>query len=574
MREQLSAWNRLLSRLQLRFDPEIEDAFLGEYFQNSLTQVRFAIVFGGLLFLLFGLRDAFIIPEQKWTTWCMRAAIFLPLSIMMLLVTRSSRFKRHMQPLLALFIFCAGLAVVALVARVPRDVSPLYSTGIFLVIMIAHTFIRLRFVYATVVTWAVIGLYEVTALWVRPDVPAVFLNNNFFFVAANLIGMAASYHIERQARRDFLQTRRVKDLDEKRRLFETEQLALAVKRATKSLLESEAKFRTLAETTSAGIFIHRGGKLLYANPAAEAISGFTFDEIASREFWQLAHPDHQHLVRDRGLARLDGSQLPRQYEIKFLRKSGETGWVLMNAGLIQYQGGPAIIGTLVDITDRKRVEEERARLYEESVRQYQQRIEEQQRHQTEKEKILRDLHDGLGGITTNVKLLSEMAQAASNLDDVKRTLATITDLATQGLSEIRLFMQSLDPAETTWRTLAAGLRQHGSRTVRSHGMEFSMADAIDRPEDPVPGTVYLNAFRIFREAVTNVVKHAGARSVHVDLRAGDGTARLSVRDDGRGLGQGAGRGIANMKKRAEDIGGRVTITSANGTSVVLDFPIP
>jgi signal transduction histidine kinase len=47
-----------------------------------------------------------------------------------------------------------------------------------------------------------------------------------------------------------------------------------------------------------------------------------------------------------------------------------------------------------------------------------------------------------------------------------------------------------------------------------------------------------------------------------------------VQDDGRGLGPGAGRGIASMKKRAEDIGGRVTITSANGTSVVLEFPIP
>jgi PAS domain S-box-containing protein len=574
MKGPISTRHRLLARFQLQFDPELEDAFLREYFHNSLTQVRFAIAFGGLLFLLFGLRDAVIIPEQKWTTWCIRAVIFLPLSVMMLLVTRSSRFERHMQPLLTLFIFCAGLAVVTLVARVPRDVSPLYSTGIFLVIMVAHTFIRLRFVYATVVTWAVIGVYEVTALWVRPDVPAVFLNNNFFFVAANLIGMAASFHIERQARRDFLQTRKVKDLDERRRLFETEQLAQAVKRATKSLLESEAKFRTLAETTAAGIFIHRGGKLLYANPAAEAISGYTSDEIASREFWQLAHPDHQHLVRDRGMARLQGSHLPPQYEIKFLRKGGEVGWVLMNAGLIQYQGAPALIGTLVDITDRKKAEEERTRLHEESVRQYQQRIEEQQRHQAEKEKILRDLHDGLGGITTNVKLLSEMAQSASSLDGVKGTLSTITDLATQGLSEIRLFMQSLDPVETTWRTLAAGLRQHGSQAVRSHGMEFSMTDEIERPEDHLPGTVYLNAFRIFREAVTNIVKHAGARSVQVDLRAVDGKARLSIKDDGRGLGEGSGRGVSNMKKRAGDIGGHVAITSANGTAVVLEFPIP
>ena len=127
-------------------------------------------------------------------------------------------------------------------------------------------------------------------------------------------------------------------------------------RIQESLRESEGKFRTLAETIPAAIFIHQGGKFLYANPAGELLTGYGHDEILDKEFWELVHPEYRHLIRDRAGKRLTGEQLANQYEFKIITRSGEEKWVIMSAGTMDYQGKPSIIGTVFEITERKNLE--------------------------------------------------------------------------------------------------------------------------------------------------------------------------------------------------------------------------
>lgn len=129
------------------------------------------------------------------------------------------------------------------------------------------------------------------------------------------------------------------------------------KQADQALLESEEKFRILAETTTAAILIHKGGKILYVNPAAERISGFSRAELLDMEFWQLAHPDFQELVKNRSSERLQGKDQPTHHEIKFTAKSGAELWGEITVGLIEFEGGPAVLGTLFDITERKRAKD-------------------------------------------------------------------------------------------------------------------------------------------------------------------------------------------------------------------------
>jgi len=78
------------------------------------------------------------------------------------------------------------------------------------------------------------------------------------------------------------------------------------------------------------------------------------------------------------------------------------------------------------------------RFYEESLNHYQELLEEQQRHQAEKENILKDLHDGIGGITTNIKLLAELAQKQDGLSVVRRSLSTIADLSRKACRDPKL----------------------------------------------------------------------------------------------------------------------------------------
>lgn len=186
--------------------------------------------------------------------------------------------------------------------------------------------------------------------------------------------MFSSYYRELYMRKDFFNNRMIKELEGKKHQLEKERLNEALGRTSTSLRESEARFRTLAETTAAAIFIHQGERLLYANPAGEMISGYTSEELQQRDFWTFIHPEYPKMVRERGPARVRGEQVPREDEFKFNKKGGDECWVSVTTGSIEYKRQPAIIVTLFDITAWKHAEEAKTRFYEESVRQYQERI--------------------------------------------------------------------------------------------------------------------------------------------------------------------------------------------------------
>lgn len=132
------------------------------------------------------------------------------------------------------------------------------------------------------------------------------------------------------------------------------------KRAEEAIKASEQRFRTLTQKTSAAILIYQGSKIRYANPICERITGYSAEELARMDFWELAHPDFRDLVRQRGLARQRGEAVPDHYPIKIVTKSGEERWVDFSAGRIEYEGQPAAIGTAFDITALKKAEEELA----------------------------------------------------------------------------------------------------------------------------------------------------------------------------------------------------------------------
>lgn len=357
---------------------------------------------------------------------------------------------------------------------------------------------------------------------------------------------------------------------------EREKLNLQLQQALRSLQESEAKFRTLAETTTAAIFIHQGQKLVYANPAGTAVTGYTNEELLQEDFWALIHPDYQEMVRERGQAGIGDGNGQKDHEYKFIKKNGDECWVSMTAGFIEFGGKPAIIATLFDITDWKRAEEAKVKFYEESVRQYQERIEEEKRYRLEKEKILMDLHDGIGGITTNISILSELAQNVKNSANAGKLLSTISQLSREGIAEIRGFMHSLDSKDLNWRTMAAELRKQGANMVETHDIKFSIQIEVLENDEQPGSLTWVNMFKIYKEALTNVVKHSRATVVSVWFVVTDQGVRLSVHDNGVGVdGSGTGgRGLSNMKTRAKDIGGMVTVVSEQGTVVHLELPLP
>ena len=135
------------------------------------------------------------------------------------------------------------------------------------------------------------------------------------------------------------------------------------KRAEQALVESEAKFRAVADTASSAIYIHSGDRFLYANRASELITGFSREELLGTYVWDFVHPDDAEFVKARGAARLKGSSVPERYEFRLINRKGEVRWVDFSGAVIQFGGQNAVVATVFDITERKRSEELQSALY-------------------------------------------------------------------------------------------------------------------------------------------------------------------------------------------------------------------
>lgn len=128
--------------------------------------------------------------------------------------------------------------------------------------------------------------------------------------------------------------------------------------AEKSIHESEALFRALAETTSSGIFIYQGEKFCYVNPTMISLTGYSREEFLHMNFWDIVHPAFRDLVKQRGLARQQNVPVLPRYELKIITKNGQERWADISMTLTQFHGNSAGLGTAFDITERKMLEED------------------------------------------------------------------------------------------------------------------------------------------------------------------------------------------------------------------------
>src|SRR3990172_1411711 len=195
-----------LNALTLKFsDRGLEKDFLEYYFQRALIRVRYALMLGFLLYAVFGLLDGLIIPDAKHLAWVIRYAIVCPYLLAVLAFTFSPYFKKVMQLTTASAILMAGSGITAMIALAGPPGNYLYYTGLILVIMFAYTFVNLRFIYASMVSWLLVGAYEMVIFYKVGPALHIQINNLFFFLSANIIGMFAAYTLESYIRRDFIQ---------------------------------------------------------------------------------------------------------------------------------------------------------------------------------------------------------------------------------------------------------------------------------------------------------------------------------------------------------------------------------
>jgi signal transduction histidine kinase len=195
----------------------------------------------------------------------------------------------------------------------------------------------------------------------------------------------------------------------------------------------------------------------------------------------------------------------------------------------------------------------------------------------ERKRLRRDLHDGVGPQLAALTLKLETARNLLSHDpETAALIGELSEGARATVSDVRRSVRALRPPALDELGLVAALRE-GAAHYSQNGLHIS----VEAPESlpPLPAAVEVATYHIAQEAMTNVVRHAGAStcSMRITLDEEAGVLHLEVGDDGRGVGEDhkVGVGTHSMRERAEELGGKCTIEALplrRGTLVSVELP--
>jgi two-component system cell cycle sensor histidine kinase/response regulator CckA len=142
---------------------------------------------------------------------------------------------------------------------------------------------------------------------------------------------------------------RVKALEEEMKQYE---------KGEKNVQSLEGKYRLLLENANNATFIAQDGVIKFTNRKTKDMMGYSGEEFATTPFHTFIHPDDRDMVLDRYKRRLNGEDVPTAYTFRVITRDGKELWIQPNSTLTAWEGRPAILSFLHDITEKKRIEEQ------------------------------------------------------------------------------------------------------------------------------------------------------------------------------------------------------------------------
>lgn len=362
------------------------------------------------------------------------------------------------------------------------------------------------------------------------------------------------------------------------RMFGTVQDITDRRRADEALRRSQQEFRDIFEYASVGIFrSSRDGRILLANSAFAKMLGYDSPEaLRPLNLMRDVYVDPEE--RDALIKRYEPTSEGWTIEIQWRRRDGTPFWVLLSAHAVKDDAGHThyFEAFVQDITEQRQSSQELARSRR-RLRQLAARLEEVR--EQDRKLIAREIHDELGqGLTALRMDLSWIAgrlpAKPTRLGAKARAMVGVVD---QTIEAVRRIATQLRPPILDDLGLVAAIEWQAGETAARTGIRC----ALDLPaEVQLDDTRATTVFRILQEALTNVVRHAGADAVQVTLRATSDELVLEVKDDGCGitaaqLSDQRALGLLGMRERAEAAGGLLEVFAGPtaGTTVALRVPL-
>ena len=351
--------------------------------------------------------------------------------------------------------------------------------------------------------------------------------------------------------------------------------------AAAQLHASEERFRGVFENATLGMIIaDMHGSWVNVNRALCEMLGYTGPELLAKGYLKLTHPDDVDNSVQFGRRLCSGEIGSYRIEKRYVHKDGTAIWTVLSATTVCDATGLTrqYVGLVEDISVRK-LALETLELSHEKLRQFiahQERVKEGERI-----RIAREMHDELGSVLTGVKahlsvaLIHDQRNGGTlqpRLDDACSLLDTATAAVRRVITELR-------PSVLDQLGVWAALDWHAEEVCARAGLICHVRlhpETVLLEIDPERSTAL---FRILQEALTNVVRHAGATRVDVRVSHAYASIRLEVEDDGRGMDcesllTANSWGLAGMRERAHHFGGDIRFMAVErGTLLVLQLPI-
>jgi PAS domain S-box-containing protein len=356
------------------------------------------------------------------------------------------------------------------------------------------------------------------------------------------------------------------------------------KRAEEALRESEKRYRNLFNAMNEGfciveVLFDSDGKpedyrFLEVNDAFERQTGL--HDAVGKRMREFAPAHEEHWFEIYGKIALTGEPAHFMNEARALNR-----WFDVHAYRVGEPEMRRVAIVFNDFSDYKKAQE--ALLRSEKLAYQRQQLQAlaerlQQAREEERKMVARDLHDDIGQILTAIKM--DMSWVVRHLpranDEVHDRLKGSIELINDGVRSVRKICSGLRPGILDDLGLAAAIEWQSNEFAARTGISCQVSVPVG--ELVLDGDRATALFRIFQECLTNVARHAEARSVRATLRAEDKNLLLVVQDDGKGFleSEVAGSlGVLGMKERAQACGGSVQVSSSpgKGTTVTVRVPV-
>jgi PAS domain S-box-containing protein len=341
-----------------------------------------------------------------------------------------------------------------------------------------------------------------------------------------------------------------------------------LKGAEQALRLSEERHRAFFELSAvgAGEVELTEGRFLRVNDALCQMVGYSRDELLRMRFAHLTHPDDLELDREQFQRLVRGEIGDYRIEKRYIRKDGAVIWVQTSTILVKDAAGAPVSahGMVVDMTESKQAEQEIHRLANHLLH----------AQDEERRRIARELHDqtaqSLVAMNANLAVLETQPALA---DQARRVLSETVEMGRQVLQQIRTLSYLMHPPLLDELGLVSAAEWYVGGFSGRSGIEVTLTAAPGLGR--LPADVELALFRVLQESLTNIHRHAGSTTVAVDLARDDHHITLQVADDGHGMEavRPVGVGIAGMRERLRQLGGRLDIRSSPaGTTVTAVVP--